>query len=225
MTRLGAHRSARRFAAAGLPRHPRRPLRRHLLHRDGRGRRPRLLAHLLPERARLLKPGGRACVQSIVIDDALFERYIAPPTSSSSTSSGRLPALPARIPRPGAPRGWRWWTNSPLAPTTPKPCGAGARPSWRQRARCCGSVLMSGSCASGSSTWPTAKRPSTWATSTWCSTRCKSAMDRRPCCWPPPAAGRLRGGRGRTHAAGGGRWLRPRHRLGSAAARVRLPGL
>ncbi len=27
--------------------------------------------------ARLLKPGGRACVQSIVIDDALFERYIA----------------------------------------------------------------------------------------------------------------------------------------------------
>ena len=27
--------------------------------------------------ARLLKPGGRACVQSIVIDDALFDRYIA----------------------------------------------------------------------------------------------------------------------------------------------------
>jgi cyclopropane-fatty-acyl-phospholipid synthase len=26
---------------------------------------------------RLLKPGGKACVQSIVIDDALFERYIA----------------------------------------------------------------------------------------------------------------------------------------------------
>jgi cyclopropane-fatty-acyl-phospholipid synthase len=26
--------------------------------------------------ARLLKPGGRACVQSIVIDDSLFERYI-----------------------------------------------------------------------------------------------------------------------------------------------------
>ncbi|RYX94591.1 MAG: methyltransferase domain-containing protein [Comamonadaceae bacterium] len=26
--------------------------------------------------ARLLKPGGKACVQSIVIDDALFERYI-----------------------------------------------------------------------------------------------------------------------------------------------------
>jgi cyclopropane-fatty-acyl-phospholipid synthase len=26
--------------------------------------------------ARLLKPGGRACVQSIVIDDALFDRYI-----------------------------------------------------------------------------------------------------------------------------------------------------
>jgi cyclopropane-fatty-acyl-phospholipid synthase len=27
--------------------------------------------------ARLLKPGGRACIQSIVIDDALFDRYIA----------------------------------------------------------------------------------------------------------------------------------------------------
>jgi cyclopropane-fatty-acyl-phospholipid synthase len=25
---------------------------------------------------RLLKPGGHACVQSIVIDDALFERYV-----------------------------------------------------------------------------------------------------------------------------------------------------
>nr|WP_315246979.1 cyclopropane-fatty-acyl-phospholipid synthase family protein [uncultured Albidiferax sp.] len=27
--------------------------------------------------ARLLKPGGRACIQSIVIDDSLFERYIS----------------------------------------------------------------------------------------------------------------------------------------------------
>ena len=27
--------------------------------------------------SRLLKPGGRACVQSIVIDDALFERYVS----------------------------------------------------------------------------------------------------------------------------------------------------
>ena len=26
--------------------------------------------------AKLLKPGGRACVQSIVIDDALFDRYV-----------------------------------------------------------------------------------------------------------------------------------------------------
>ena len=26
--------------------------------------------------SRLLKPGGRACVQSIVIDDALFDRYV-----------------------------------------------------------------------------------------------------------------------------------------------------
>jgi cyclopropane-fatty-acyl-phospholipid synthase len=27
--------------------------------------------------AKLLKPGGRACVQSIVIDDALFDRYVS----------------------------------------------------------------------------------------------------------------------------------------------------
>jgi cyclopropane-fatty-acyl-phospholipid synthase len=27
--------------------------------------------------SRLLKPGGRACVQSIVIDDALFDRYVS----------------------------------------------------------------------------------------------------------------------------------------------------
>ena len=26
--------------------------------------------------SRLLKPGGRACIQSITIDDALFERYV-----------------------------------------------------------------------------------------------------------------------------------------------------
>ena len=26
--------------------------------------------------AKLLKPGGKACIQSIVIDDALFERYV-----------------------------------------------------------------------------------------------------------------------------------------------------
>jgi cyclopropane-fatty-acyl-phospholipid synthase len=38
----------------------------------GRGYWPTYFATL----ARLLKPGGKACVQSIVIDDALFERYV-----------------------------------------------------------------------------------------------------------------------------------------------------
>jgi cyclopropane-fatty-acyl-phospholipid synthase len=67
-----------RFAAAGLPRHRRRPVRRGLLHRNGRGRGPRILAHLLCQSVnRLLKPGGKACIQSIVIDDSLFERYIS----------------------------------------------------------------------------------------------------------------------------------------------------
>ena len=34
-----------------------------------------------------LKPGGRACIQTITIADERFERYRADPTSSSSTSS------------------------------------------------------------------------------------------------------------------------------------------
>jgi hypothetical protein len=69
----------------------RRPVRRHLLHRDGRSRGPRLLAHLLPDRRRLLKPGGRACIQSIVIDDACL----------SATSLHRLhPAV--HLPRAAA---------------------------------------------------------------------------------------------------------------------------
>jgi cyclopropane-fatty-acyl-phospholipid synthase len=46
--------------------------------------------------SRLLKPGGRACVQSIVIDDALFERYIASTDFIQQyIFPGWLPALPA----------------------------------------------------------------------------------------------------------------------------------
>ncbi|GAB2749763.1 cyclopropane-fatty-acyl-phospholipid synthase family protein [Melaminivora jejuensis] len=43
-----------------------------MLEAVGQGYWPQYFATL----ARLLKPGGRACVQSIVIDDALFERYV-----------------------------------------------------------------------------------------------------------------------------------------------------
>ena len=48
---------------------------------------------------RLLKPGGRACIQSIVIDDALFDRYVR---SSDFIQQyifpgGLLPSTPAFV--------------------------------------------------------------------------------------------------------------------------------
>ena len=47
--------------------------------------------------ARLLKPGGKACIQSIVIDDSLFERYI------SSTDFIQQYIFPGgMLPSPGA---------------------------------------------------------------------------------------------------------------------------
>jgi cyclopropane-fatty-acyl-phospholipid synthase len=117
--------------------------------------------------SRLLKPGGRACIQSIVIDDSLFKRYIAPPTSSSSTSS-RAAACPARAnsaarPLPPACGGGRVRLRPGLRRN---PAPLARAPFWPSAARSCSSALTSASCTSGSSTWPTAKRRSTWATST-----------------------------------------------------------
>jgi cyclopropane fatty-acyl-phospholipid synthase-like methyltransferase len=81
--------------------------------------------------ARQLKPGGRACIQTITIRDDLFERYIAlAPTSSSSTSSPAAccPA-PQSFRRAGAARAGLQVSRRtrPSARTTPRPCGAGAR--------------------------------------------------------------------------------------------------
>ncbi len=45
--------------------------------------------------ARSLKPGGGWCCQAITIEDAIFESYQQGPTSSSATSSRRLPAFRA----------------------------------------------------------------------------------------------------------------------------------
>jgi cyclopropane-fatty-acyl-phospholipid synthase len=45
------------------------------VHRDVRGRRPRILGRVFPDTAAQLKRGGKACVQAIVIRDDLFERY------------------------------------------------------------------------------------------------------------------------------------------------------
>jgi cyclopropane-fatty-acyl-phospholipid synthase len=67
-----------RSAAAGLPRHPRRA--RSTPSAPLKWSRP-WAANTGPPTSRrfkrLLKPGGKACIQSIVIDDALWERYIA----------------------------------------------------------------------------------------------------------------------------------------------------
>jgi cyclopropane-fatty-acyl-phospholipid synthase len=85
---------------------------------------------------RLLKPGGKACIQSIVIDDACSSATSAPPISSSSTSSPAA-ACPARASSAARPRpqACAWWTSSPLARTTPKPSSAGASAFWRSAQR------------------------------------------------------------------------------------------
>lgn len=56
--------------------------------------------------AKLLKPGGKACIQSIVIDDALFERYVnSTDFIQQYIFPGGLPALPARAACAGPSRG------------------------------------------------------------------------------------------------------------------------
>jgi cyclopropane-fatty-acyl-phospholipid synthase len=59
---------------AGLPR-PARPVRCHCLHRNVRSRGRSLLAGLFAQLRQLLKPGGKALVQSITIAESRFERY------------------------------------------------------------------------------------------------------------------------------------------------------
>ena len=55
---------------------------------------------------RLLKPGGYACVQSIVIDDALFDRYMqSTDFIQQYIFPGGCSALPARVPAEAAAAG------------------------------------------------------------------------------------------------------------------------
>jgi cyclopropane-fatty-acyl-phospholipid synthase len=120
---------------------------------------------------RLLKPGGKACIQSIVIDDACLSATSLHRLHPAVHLPRRLPALPARVPARGRGRGPARGGRIRLWP------GLRRNPArWRerflaQRARSCSSGLTSASCTSGSSTSPTAKPRSPWATSTWCSTR------------------------------------------------------
>src|SRR5690606_32571304 len=66
----------------------------------------------------------------------------------------------------------RWSTNWPSAATMPRRCAAGAPPSWRAIRRCASWASTPASCASGSSTWRIARRPSRPAIPTSCSSRC-----------------------------------------------------
>jgi cyclopropane-fatty-acyl-phospholipid synthase len=104
--------------------------------------------------SRLLKPGGRACVQSIVIDDQLFDRYI------DSTDfiqqyifpGGCLPC-PREFRARGRGGGARSGGRIRLRRRLRRDAAALARrASWRSAATSCSWVSTSASCASGSST-------------------------------------------------------------------------
>jgi cyclopropane-fatty-acyl-phospholipid synthase len=75
-----------------------------------------------------LKPGGRACIQTITIRDDLFERYVSGTDFIQQYifPGGLLPspsAFRAEAPRPGCRSSANW----PSAPTTPRRCAAGAQ--------------------------------------------------------------------------------------------------
>jgi len=125
--------------------------------------------------ANKLKAGGRACIQSIVIDDALFERYIA---STDFIQQYIFPGgcLPC-------PKEFR--TQARAAgldvvnelTTMRRPSSVGAMPSWKSAPRYSAKASMSGLCASGSSTSATARQPSWKTTSTSCNTPCASPTE------------------------------------------------
>jgi cyclopropane-fatty-acyl-phospholipid synthase len=89
-------------ALPGLPRPGRAawtPLRRHRLHRDVRGRGPRILARLLRDPAPASSPA--ACIQTITIRDDLFERYVR---STDFIQQYIFPGGLLPSPRPSRPR-------------------------------------------------------------------------------------------------------------------------
>ena len=121
---------------------------------------------------RLLKPGGKACIQSIVIDDSLLDRYI------SSTDfiqqyifpGGCLPC-PREFRREAEAAGLRVVDEFAFGQDYAETLKRWASAFWRSARRSCSSGLTSASCTSGSSTSRTARRRLRCATSTWCSTR------------------------------------------------------
>ncbi len=106
--------------------------------------------------SRQLKPGGRACIQSITIrDDAVralratrtdfIQQYIFP--------GGCLPCPREFHAAAEARRAGGGQRAVASAPTTPRRCAAGAMPSWRAKQACARWASTAASCASGSSTW------------------------------------------------------------------------
>ena len=121
------------------------PLRRDLLDRDVRGGGARILADATSTTLRaLLKPGGRACIQSIMIRDDLFDRYVRSTDFIQQyifpggllPSRSRVRSAGARAPASSVVDGW------PSAPTTPRRCAAGASASWRANEPCARSASM-----------------------------------------------------------------------------------
>ena len=123
---------------------------------------------------RCLKPGGRACIQSITIRDDLFERYVRSTDFIQQYvfPGGLLPSVSA-------------FEAAGSAGRLHGRARAGLRARLRRdpealahRLRCNASMTSAGSastrvsCGSGTSIWPIAKRPSCAATPMSCSSRC-----------------------------------------------------
>ena len=88
----------------------------------------RVLADLLPDRGALLKPGGKACIQSIVIDDGLWDRYIKLHRFHPAVHlPRRLPALPREFRRAAEAAGLRVVDEFAFGADYAEPCGAGAK--------------------------------------------------------------------------------------------------
>ena len=158
----GAHRPGR-DPGPGLPGRHGRAVRRDLLHRHGRTRRRRAVPASTPTTCtRLLKPGGRLLNHQIARRprarrdrrtsvDEFIDAYVFPDGELAPIGTHRQPA--------GARPGSRCATSSRSASTTRSPCAAGS-PTWRPTGRRrSGSPAPAGP-ASGGSTWPPPRSPS-----------------------------------------------------------------
>ena len=127
----------------------------------------------------MLKPGGRACVQTIVDRRRLFERYVVGTDFIQQYifPGGLLPSPPA-FRQPAQRAGLDVVDALAFGPTMRGRCATGASASTRSARPCARSVSTSASSASGSSTLPTARRRSHGATPMSSSSRCARRVAR-----------------------------------------------